>query len=147
MFAEPPEPPTAVFVSDVSSRSVVVSWYPSYDTGNSPVLDYVLQYRDRLAPVTTASRNVSVGGSVSSATLSGLQPDTEYQVQVFSSNSVGLGAGSRMVMVRTREEAPSGPPTSVRVEAVSSTEIRVTWQVCINLSLVDIILNFDTVNC
>ena len=131
MFAEPPEPPTAVFVSDVSSRSVVVTWYPSYD-GNTPVLSYVLQYRDRMTPVTMASRNVSVGGSMTTATITGLQPDTEYQLQVFSSNSVGLGAGSRTVMVRTREEAPSGPPTSVRVEAVSSTEIRVTWQVCFN---------------
>ena len=29
----------------------------------------------------------------------------------------------------TQEEAPSGPPRGVRVEAVSSTQLRVTWQV------------------
>ena len=98
MFAEPPEPPTAVFVSDVSSRSVVVTWYPSYD-GNTPVLHYVLRYRDRMAPVHVMSGNVSVPGTLTTATISGLQPDTEYQVQVFSSNSVGLGSGWRVVLV------------------------------------------------
>ena len=123
--AEPPEPPSSVFVSDVSSRSVRVSWYPSFD-GNTPVTSFMIQYRDRLGILVN---NVTVTGSVTSTMLTGLQPDTEYQVQVFSGNNVGLGTGSRVVMVKTREEAPSGPPTSVRVEAVSSTELRVTWQV------------------
>ena len=31
LFPEPPEPPTAVFVGDVSSRTAEVSWYPAYD--------------------------------------------------------------------------------------------------------------------
>ena len=33
------------------------------------------------------------------------------------------------VSLTTQEEAPSGPPRGVRVEAVSSTQLRVTWQV------------------
>ena len=50
-------------------------------------------------------------------------------LQVFSSNSVGLGSPTKAVRVVTMEEAPSGPPSQVRVEAVSSSELRVTWQV------------------
>ena len=53
-------------------------------------------------------------------------------LQVFSSNSVGLGSPTKAVRVVTLEEAPSGPPSQVRVEAVSSTELRVTWQVSQN---------------
>ena len=48
---------------------------------------------------------------------------------MFSSNSVGLGGASKPINLVTKEEAPSGPPQSVRVEPVSATELRVTWQV------------------
>ena len=42
---------------------------------------------------------------------------------------VGLGEPAVAVSLTTQEEAPSGPPRGVRVEAVSSTQLRVTWQV------------------
>ena len=48
---------------------------------------------------------------------------------MYSSNSVGLGSPTKAVTVMTSEEAPSAPPAHVRVEPVSSTELRVTWQV------------------
>ena len=40
------------------------------------------------------------------------------------------------VSLTTQEEAPSGPPRGVRVEAVSSTQLRVTWQVRGQIELV-----------
>ena len=124
-ISEPPEPPSAVFITDVNSRSATISWYPAYD-GNTPILHYMIQYRTRLSPYYT---NVTVSGTVTTSTLTGLTPYTEYQVQVYSGNSVGLGSPTKLVSVTTEEEAPSGPPVSVRVEPVSSTELRVTWQV------------------
>ena len=50
-------------------------------------------------------------------------------LQVYSSNSVGLGGPTKSLVLVTAEEAPGGPPSQVRVEPVSSTELRVTWQV------------------
>ena len=43
---EPPEPPTSVYVMDVTSRAVVLAWYPAFD-GNSPVLNYMVQHKVR----------------------------------------------------------------------------------------------------
>ena len=119
-------------MTDVRSRSVTLSWYPAYD-GNSPILRYMVRYRDMLSHVYT---NNTVAGTVTSTTITGLSPHTEYQVQVFSGNSVGLGSPTKMIRVTTEEEAPSGPPQSVRVEPVSSTELRVTWQVSFTRSII-----------
>ena len=122
-----------MFVTEVTSRSVRVSWYPAYD-GNTPILGYLLQYRARLTTATAWHHNnnnkvnLTIPASASSATIIGLEPDTEYQVAVLSRNSVGVGEPSQQVTATTGQEAPSGPPQSVRVEPVSSTELRVTWQ-------------------
>ena len=123
-------------MTEVTSRSVTVSWYPAYD-GNTPILGYLLQYRARLTTSPTGSswhlgnnqmKNLTIPATASSATIIGLEPDTEYQVAVLSRNSVGVGEPSQQVTATTGQEAPSGPPQSVRVEPVSSTELRVTWQ-------------------
>ena len=123
-----------MFVTEVTSRSVSVSWYPAYD-GNTPILGYLLQYKARLTTATAwhhnnnnSKKNLTIPASASSATIIGLEPDTEYQVSVLSRNSVGVGQPSQQVVATTAQEAPSGPPQSVRVEPVSSTELRVTWQ-------------------
>ena len=126
--SEPPEPPSAVFVTEVTSRSVTVSWSPAYD-GNTPILGYMIQYRDRLSwHHKLSGHNLTVPGTATEATLTGLEPYTEYQVEVFSRNSVGVGSPSKQLLATTSQEAPSGPPQSVRVEPISATELRVTWQ-------------------
>ena len=109
-----------------------MSWYPAYD-GNTPILGYLLQYKPRVSTATAwqhhnnNKKNLTIPASASSATMIGLEPDTEYQVTVLSRNSVGVGQPSQQVVATTAQEAPSGPPQSVRVEPVSSTELRVTW--------------------
>ena len=67
---------------------------------------------------------------------------------MFSSNSVGLGGASKPINLVTKEEAPSGPPQSVRVEPVSATELRVTWQVrlkkdYLSCIILDALIYFD----
>ena len=117
-------------MTEVSSRSVSVSWYPAFD-GNTPILGYLLQYRATGSSWHLSNnhmKNLTIPATASSATIIGLEPDTEYQVVVLSRNSVGVGQASHLVRATTGQEAPSGPPQSVRVEPVSSTELRVTWQ-------------------
>ena len=81
-------------MTEVTSRSVTVSWYPAYDTGNTPILGYLLQYRARLTSATTSAwqmnnmkKNLTIPATASSATIIGLEPDTEYQVRVEHSES------------------------------------------------------------
>lgn len=69
-----------------------------------------------------------VDGSESKATLDELHPATTYSVHVVAENTLGPGAASQELHVRTDEEAPSGAPRRVAVEAVSSTQLSVSWE-------------------
>ena len=72
------------------------------------------------------------------------KPTSLDHLQVVSMNSIGVDPPSNTVTATTAEEGgllnqisshnhphsvSSGPPKSVRVEAVSETELRVSWQV------------------
>ena len=89
---EPPEPPTSVYITEVTSRSVGLAWYPAFD-GNSPVISYLLQHRvgrvyclviciSLFQTGSSSWSNLTVHGSLSSALVSGLQPFTDYKLQV-----------------------------------------------------------------
>lgn len=43
-FVERPDPPTSLEVIEIGSRSVRLLWRKSFD-GNSPIQNYVIQYR------------------------------------------------------------------------------------------------------
>ncbi|XP_023335862.1 Down syndrome cell adhesion molecule-like protein Dscam2 [Eurytemora carolleeae] len=123
---EPPEPPSSLYVSDLTSRSMVLSWYPAFD-GNSPVLHYLVQFKPQAVPWREAG-NITVSREHSYTRLDGLLPNNIYLLRVISVNSIGLGPPSLEIVAQTKEEVPSGSPVSVRVEAVSSTQILVSWQ-------------------
>ncbi|XP_070837515.1 protein sidekick-1 isoform X2 [Chaetodon trifascialis] len=66
-------------------------------------------------------------GGTSKATVEGLSPWTQYQVQIQAYNSIGPGPWSNTVAARTAESVPSGSPVNVTAEALSSTRILLTW--------------------
>ena len=50
-----------------------------------------------------------------------------YEIVVIPFNSQGLGPASRPVSVYVGEAVPTGAPQNVRSQAVSPTEVRLTW--------------------
>ena len=102
-----------------------MAWYPAYD-GNSPVLSYLLQYKASASPWGERT-NRSVSSALSSATVGGLLPYTEYTIQVsclflsaanatphhhqvVSVNSIGVGPPSNTVTATTAEEGEFSVP-------------------------------------
>merc|ERR1719350_2523915 len=69
---EPPEPPTSVYITEVNSRSISLAWYPAYD-GNSPVLHYMVQFKERASPW-REQNNLTVGGAASAVVVTDLEP-------------------------------------------------------------------------
>lgn len=68
-----------------------------------------------------------VDGSQTSTTLSNLQPDTNYMIQVAAENQLGVGESSDELQVRTSDENPSHSPQDVVVEARTSSQLQVSW--------------------
>jgi hypothetical protein len=56
-----------------------------------------------------------------------LKPATKYTFRVVAEGPAGLSEPSAELTVRTEPQRPAGPPLSVAVRPVSSTELLVTW--------------------
>ncbi|XP_069361354.1 cell adhesion molecule Dscam1 isoform X3 [Maniola hyperantus] len=123
---EVPEMPKNIRIIDQQSRSIQISWTQPY-AGNSPIINYIVQYKEAPEPWPTTPQKVIVPGSVTSASVQNLQPATSYHLRIIAENRLGQSEPSQLVQVTTTEEVPSGPPLDVRVEAKSSTELTVSW--------------------
>lgn len=56
--------------------------------------------------------------------------DTNYEVLVVAYNAQGESPPSAPITVYVGEAVPTGHPKNVQAEALSSTEIKITWEVC-----------------
>ncbi|CAG9123879.1 unnamed protein product [Plutella xylostella] len=124
---EVPEMPKNIRIIDQQSRTIQISWTQPY-AGNSPIINYIVQFKEASEPWPTTPQKVIVPGSVTSASVQNLQPATSYHLRIIAENRLGQSEPSQLVQVTTTEEVPSGPPLDVRVEAKSSTELIVSWE-------------------
>ena len=93
----PPPPPVAAEVTETSTTSVTFSW--SAPTHDGPAItSYDLRYREG---VTGEFRDGPQDVTDTNATIPGLHPDTEYEVQVRSSSAAGDSEWSALGAIRT----------------------------------------------
>ena len=89
----PSAPPTSVSTSDVTSSSITVQW-GAVDCihRNGDITGYSVRYRVQ-GSGSTQTESVS-GGATTEATISELQPSTNYSIEVAAVNSAGTGVYS-----------------------------------------------------
>lgn len=122
---ETPESPKNLRINSQQSRSIQISWNIPF-SGNSQIEEYIIQYK----PISDNWQNaekVVVAGTEIQSTIINLQPAKAYHVRVTADNKFGSSDFSDIIQVTTLEEVPSGPPTNVKTETRSSTEIYVSW--------------------
>ena len=100
----PCAPPTSVSTSDVTSSSITVQW-GAVDCihRNGDITGYSVKYRVQGINSTNNTTDVS-GGTTTEATLSGLQPATNYEMEVAAVNSAGTGVYSDPLSILTSSE-------------------------------------------
>ncbi|KAK8752918.1 hypothetical protein OTU49_008236, partial [Cherax quadricarinatus] len=69
-----------------------------------------------------------VPGDQNMAAVLDLRPATTYHLRIVARNEIGDSDPSDTVTIITAEEAPSGPPRDLKVEAVDQSSLRVTWK-------------------
>lgn len=70
----------------------------------------------------------SLGNQMETANLVGLRPSTTYLIRMVAVNEIERSGFTEPIIVCTHEEAPSSPPLNVHVQAISSSELVVTWK-------------------
>ncbi|XP_042237770.1 Down syndrome cell adhesion molecule-like protein Dscam2 isoform X10 [Homarus americanus] len=127
IIQEHPEQPNSLKVLDKSGRSVELSWTPPYD-GNSPITRYIVEYKLSRRNWETDGERMMVPGDQNMAAVLDLRPATTYHLRIVARNEIGDSDPSDTVTIITAEEAPSGPPRDLKVEAVDQSSLRVTWK-------------------
>merc|ERR1719187_1167123 len=87
----PPGCPT-VNVTDITSRSVTITWNPPNDTGGALLLGYIIE--KRLSTSQSWERVETVESSVRIFTVENLKEKSEYFFRVLAENEVGAGKAS-----------------------------------------------------
>jgi predicted phage tail protein len=116
-----------VSTKEVTSRSVIVSWLPSF-SGNSAILRYIVQYRQLCSQEKEWKDMSTNNGNDYKLYLHGLYPMCTYEIRVRAENALGKSESSDAIVMTTAEEVPGGPPLDVIVEATSSTSLKIKWK-------------------
>ncbi|XP_061455411.1 protein sidekick-1 isoform X4 [Rhineura floridana] len=127
--APPDTPPGSVTVRAASETSLWVRWVPLPDSqynGNPESVGYRIKYWCMDAQPSTLTKVIN-DRLEREHTIEDLEEWTEYELQIQAFNAIGAGPWSEVMRGRTRESVPSAPPENVSAEAVSSTQILLTW--------------------
>lgn len=120
----PPSAPTDVNVSDITATGAKITWTASTD--NVKMAGYNLYYQGEDQELTL----INTAGVIEETeyTLTGLTPETTYQIVVEAVDEAGNIARARAVEVVTLEdtEAPDAP-TNVKASEITETSAKITW--------------------
>ncbi|XP_048186046.1 protein sidekick-1 isoform X1 [Perognathus longimembris pacificus] len=127
--APPDVAPSSISVRTASETSLRLRWVPLPDSqynGNPESVGYRVRYWRSDLPSSALAQIVN-DRLERELTIEELEEWTEYELQMQAFNAIGAGPWSELVRGRTRESVPSAAPANVSAQAVSSTQILLTW--------------------
>ena len=93
MIDAPPPPPTGLDADDIQATHVIVTWALPHHRAVYEVSDYTVETKDVLDGNGVFRTEMRVDADVTGVRLTGLQPDTEYQVRVVAHRKSSLKTG------------------------------------------------------
>lgn len=129
----PPTAPTNLVVTAITEDSVSLAWEPSKD--NSGRFNYI---------ICCAGSTVTVGQTVTSHTLEGLQSGKTYTLRVYAKDAAGnLSKSSNPVTVTLPGELAAPTKPVVEVLEVGPTHAALTWSSSDDGSIIWYTVNID----
>ncbi|XP_053082943.1 neurofascin homolog (chicken) a isoform X15 [Pangasianodon hypophthalmus] len=122
-----PDPPQDLELSDLSARSVRLTWIPGNDN-NSPITQFLVQYEENRWRPGEWQNLSSYAGDQNSVNLN-LSPFVNYQFRVIAINSVGQSRPSRpSARYQTSGAPPYVYPSGLKGWGTKKTNMEITWQ-------------------
>ncbi|XP_038047568.1 titin-like [Patiria miniata] len=119
-----PKSPSTPTLSDITSKSMTLSWEAPRSDGGSPITDYIIEKREPFG------KWVQVGKtSDTSYTVKGLKEGQEYEFRVAAENKAGIGNFSEATdstVAKEPYEVP-GVPGTPDISDVKPTTLTLTW--------------------
>ncbi|XP_046968900.1 tyrosine-protein phosphatase Lar isoform X6 [Vanessa cardui] len=117
-----PSQPSNLVAVEAGETSVTLSWKRPAHAGDN-IVSYELYWNDTYAKEHHRKR-IPI---TETYTLNGLYPNTLYYIWLAARSQRGEGATTPPIAVRTKQYVP-GEPQEVKVTAINSTSIHVTWK-------------------
>ncbi|XP_072173071.1 receptor-type tyrosine-protein phosphatase T-like [Diadema setosum] len=119
--------PTVTTSTSSSLTIEWMAWNEQTDIGDPPVTEYITYYR---IPGGNWNDGQIVAASMTSATVDGLDPDTDYEVSVAAvrEGPGGTGPRSNVFQTTTKCASPSASPILVSATVNAPRQINITWQ-------------------
>lgn len=134
---EPPNFPTNLHITELTSRSVTLTWShdippPTSDRSihyyPQPISNYILQFKEAQDVWHDHNNQKLLPGDKMTAKITSLKPSVHYHFRLYAVNQLGTSAPSDILHVHTEAESPSGPPIMVTVEPLGPQQLLVTWR-------------------
>ncbi|XP_065091072.1 cell adhesion molecule Dscam2 isoform X4 [Ochlerotatus camptorhynchus] len=119
---EPPQPPSSLETSMISSRSVNLKWHPRGGDA-AEVTKYIIEYRE----IDRQWMYMELDPPKYSASIENLKPATNYVFRVIAEGPAGRSSPSQELFIKTEPQRPAGAPLNLSARPISSTEILVNW--------------------
>ncbi|XP_073831576.1 sidekick cell adhesion molecule isoform X10 [Musca autumnalis] len=124
-----PSGPPVGFVGSARSQSeIITQWQPPLEEHrNGQILGYIIRYRlYGYNNVPWMYQNIT-NEAQRNYLIQELITWKDYIVQIAAYNNMGVGVYTEGAKIKTKEGVPEAPPTNVKVQAINSTAIKVTW--------------------
>ncbi|HZS74500.1 MAG TPA: fibronectin type III domain-containing protein, partial [Candidatus Nitrosotalea sp.] len=122
-----PQPPTNLSATAASSSTINLSWSAPSDNGGSAITGYDIE-RSTDSGSTWNTLDANTGSSSTAYSDTRLSPSTSYMYRVSAINSVGTSSPSNTASATTFAAATAPqPPTGLAANAISSSEIDLSW--------------------
>ncbi|XP_063049359.1 uncharacterized protein LOC134443526 [Engraulis encrasicolus] len=116
------DPPTNVEVTDAKADSITLTWVnPAEQQRQFLIIEY------RMRQETEWTQGDPVKKTQETVTLSGLKPDTEYEIRATAVGKLGYASSDAVTAVTAK--AVISPPTNVKVTQVKANSITLTWSI------------------
>lgn len=121
--ASAPGIPRSLTASSATGTSIDVTWLAPLTNGNSPVTDYVIQYKPNLSG-TWLTLNDGVSTNLT-ANLAGLTQASSYDIRVAAVNAIGQGNFTTPLTTSTL--GPPSAPQNLHVSTADPATITLAW--------------------
>ncbi|XP_053212874.1 contactin-like [Panonychus citri] len=123
--------PSLVKALPFNSTALNVTWAPlelSRGKIRGKLIGHRIKYWKQSDDSQTNALTLLNRGTQNEGLIVALSPHTEYYVSVMAYNEAGSGPESEPFLARTYKAAPQRAPTNVKVKAVESGHVQVTWR-------------------
>ena len=128
----PPNPPTQLNATDVSSTQIDLAWLKPVDNESPAISGYKIERKTSTSSYSTLVENA---GTATKYSDTNVITDTNYIYRIFAINSVGDSDPSNEATATPTESSAPPPqqivpnkPTSLSVELLSPTELIISWK-------------------